>query len=206
LDLSQAAVRQTILVTAQRLLDLGFDGIHFDVEPVCTGDPHYVSLLRDSQRLTRTQGKTTSVATFKALRPPIATIATSLLSWPVGLWDTAYFQEVAQQVDQVAVMMYDTGLPYDFLYGAATARQIRYLSGLVGDQKPFFIGVPTYDDQRLTFHAEAENMASGLRGVRRALEGLGPSATRNLGVAVYADWTTDPAEWETYRRLWLLPD
>jgi hypothetical protein len=42
-----------------------------------------------------------------------------------------------------------------------------------------------------------------VRGVRRGAEGLNPAAARQLGVAIYADWTTEPAEWETYKRLWL---
>lgn len=42
-------------------------------------------------------------------------------------------------------------------------------------------------------------MESALRGVRLALAGLPPD---RLGVAIYARWTTDDAEWATYRQLW----
>jgi hypothetical protein len=203
LDLSNEAARKSIIVTAHRLLDMGFDGIHYDVEPVASGDQHYVSLLRESRRLTQTRNKTTSVAAFKALPGPIVSTIEFLASQPIGLWDSSYFREVAQQVDQVAVMMYDTALPYDFLYGAATKFETRYLSKLVEPGQPLFIGIPTYDDRRLTFHAEAENMVSGLRGVRLAMPGMESEAIRQLGVAIYADWTTDQSEWQTYKRLWL---
>jgi hypothetical protein len=203
LDLSNGDVRETILVTARQLIDLGFDGIHYDVEPVPSGDPNYVDLLRKSQILTRSRHKATSVAAFKALPSSVVSVVSALLSRPIGLWDGSYFQEVAQSVDHVAVMMYDTALPYDYLYGMATALETRYLVRLMGAQKPLFIGVPTYDDRRMTFHATAENMESGLRGVRMGIEGIKPAPDGPLGVAVYGDWTTNEAEWATYKRLWL---
>lgn len=203
LDLSQIGTRRRILTTAHDLLDLGFDGIHYDVEPVRTGDSNYVSLLHDTHRLTAERGKITSVAVFKALPWPIANIVAGVSSRPIGLWGDDYLVDVAREVDQVAVMMYDTALPRDYLYTAATAWETRHVRQLLGAAKPVFIGVPTYDDHRLTFHAAAENMHSGLRGVRKVAEGLAPNAFETLGVAIYADWTTDESEWAQYRSLWL---
>jgi hypothetical protein len=62
------------------------------------------------------------------------------------------------------------------------------------------MGVPTYTEPGWAFHP-AENMESALRGIRLALADAGPSGTRP-GVAIYARWTTDDAEWATYRYLW----
>ncbi|MBC7541454.1 MAG: hypothetical protein H7338_01850 [Candidatus Sericytochromatia bacterium] len=206
LDLSNGQVRTTIIGTAKKLLTLGFDGIHYNIEPIVSGNPHFVALLRDTHTVTQALGKIESVSGYKVLPLAVGGVVSQALSRATtAFWDPTYCEEVAGCVDQLAVMMYDTALPYDFLYGRATADQIGRLTRLLGARIPLFIGVPTYEDQRWTFHAEAENMESGLRGIRQGIAGIAPDAERNVGVAIYADWTTDPAEWETYRRLWLPP-
>ena len=63
------------------------------------------------------------------------------------------------------------------------------------------MGVPTYT--RLRF-AQVENLLAALRGIARGLEETRPPAREIFdGVAVYAEWTTDAAEWDAYRTEWL---
>jgi len=46
-----------------------------------------------------------------------------------------------------------------------------------------------------------ENPENALVGVVAGLRGLGAGGTFE-GVALYAEWTTDEAEWAAYERLW----
>jgi hypothetical protein len=78
-------------------------------------------------------------------------------------------------------MTYDSGLPHSALYALLQRDQTiaasRALDGLAAE---LLIGVPTSEEHTVS-HS--------------------PAAV--TGVAIYPDWETDAAEWETYRTLWL---
>jgi hypothetical protein len=109
----------------------------------------------------------------------------------------------ARRADQVAVMMYDTGIPLAKPYEALMAR---WTAEVLRDAAPtpVLLGVPTYDDADKPWHRPwVENLPVALRGVHR---GLGERAPANLqGVAVYAEWETDAAEWRWLRGHFLAP-
>jgi hypothetical protein len=199
LDLASERTRATVAGTAGSFLDAGFDGIHYDVEPVRSGDPHFLELLRRTRALTGARGRLLSVATpglepFVLARP---------VTWAGAFWTTGYYQSVAATVDQVAVMTYTVGVPVDWLYGSYLGRETRALARTLDPRVTLLMGVPTYDEDAGHFDARAENMRSGVRGVAKGLAGLPPARRARVGVAIYADWTTDPAEWATFRRAWL---
>ena len=76
---------------------------------------------------------------------------------------------------------------------------------LTPDAVTIFMGVPTYEENRLSFRHGAENMRSGLRGMRIGL--AAEPMPHPPGAAIYANWTTDATEWRRYRRDWHgLPD
>lgn len=144
-----------------------------------------------------------SVAT-NDLQPLPGAAPVSRVLFPRGaVWTADYYTRVAALADQVAVMAYDTGMPTDWLYGAYVARQTRRLAALVPEDTTLFIGLPTYDEPGIAHRPAAENIATGVRAVRKGVTGLGPEARSRIGIAVYAGWTTDPGEWATFRRAWL---
>lgn len=200
LDLADPAVRQAVVATARQFLDLGFDGIHYNIEP-SSGNPHLLTLLEATRRVTRDRGAVLSMATDEIEPFPGLARLTQAAGTHAGFWTAAYHRAVSSRVDQIAVMMYDTGLPADWLYGTLVAWETRRILALTPDRVTVFVGVPTYEENRLSFRPGAENMRSGLRGIRN---GLASGATPNpFGVAVYANWTTDAAEWRRYRHDWL---
>lgn len=203
LDLSDPSVRANIVRTAARFLDLGFDGIHYNFEPTASGSPDLLALLDETAAMTRAQGKLLSMATDELEPVPGLAWIAGLLRLRGGFWSADYYREVARRVDQIAVMMYDTALPTDWLYASLVAWETRAIVELVGEQTIVFMGVPTYEEQRLSFHPEAENMVSALRGIQRGLRAARPTRPERFGVAVYALWTTDQKEWAHYRRAWL---
>ena len=203
LDLSDAETRTNILGTAGRFLELGFDGIHYNIEPIRSGDRDLLALLDATRTATQSYGALLSMATDEMAPFPGAEYLVRPLARQAGLWSPAYYRDVAARLDQVAVMMYDTASPFDWLYGSIVAYETWRLAELAGPGTTLFMGVPTDEERRLAFKPEAENMHSGLRGMRIGLHYADIADTRNLGAAVYARWTTDDAEWATWRREWL---
>lgn len=204
IDLDDPAVRERVLRTDATFLDLGFDGIHYDFEPIYPDDEAFMTLMDRTRELTRARGRLLSVAleqpalldaaqpVYKALIP-----RTGPVHYPPR--PTARFlRRVADRADQVAIMTYDVHLPTQSLTGWHFARHTRATLELIGDRTTVFIGVPTYR----TPLEWAETLPVALRGVRRGVDELDRPPKRPYGVGVYADWTTRPDEWARYREVW----
>jgi hypothetical protein len=206
LDLGRAEVRDRIVGTARSLLDLGFDGIDYDIEPVYPDDGRFLELLDRSRELARRHGGVLSVSLEQLeLVNGLQSVASTLLPgvhYPPRPSRT-FLQRVAGRVDQVAIMAYDTLLPADWLVGRHFAWQARHVTELIGDRVTVFLGVPTY--ARGQPFPWAENLRSAIRGARRGLDHLDRQPTHPVGLALYADWTTTPEEWALYRRTWVDP-
>ena len=203
LDLSDVGTRANIVQTAGDFIDLGFDGIHYNIEPVYSGDPNLLALLDKTAPMTRARGKLLSMATDELAPLPGLEYAARLVVRQAGLWRAPYYREVAARTDQIAVMMYDTAMPFDWLYGTIMAWETWRLREIVGPDTTLFVGVPTYEDEHFGFHPAAENMISALRGIGIGLSFGSPLADRNFGAAIYAGWTTGEEEWAVWRRDWL---
>ncbi|GAA4315834.1 hypothetical protein BJY14_001844 [Actinomadura luteofluorescens] len=205
IDLDDPAVRARVLRTDAAFLDLGFDGIHYDFEPIYPDDRAFLALMDATRELTRSKGKLVSVAleqqtlldagqpVYKALLP-----RTGKFHYPPRPTQD-FLRAVADRADQVAIMTYDVSLPTRSLAGWHFARHTRTTLELIGDRTTVFMGVPTYRP----LMDWAEDLPGALRGVRRGVEDLKRPPRRPYGVGVYADWTTSPAEWSRYRATWL---
>ena len=204
LDLDRETVRERIVRTAGSFLDLGFEGIHYDLEPVYPVDGEFLELLGRTRELTRGRGAVLSVS-LEQLELVNGTQALAAAVLPDVHYpprpSRRFLQRVAERVDQVAVMAYDTELPADWLVGRHYAWQAKHVTGLVGDRVTVFIGVPTYrQGQPFPW---AENLRSAIRGTRRGLDHLDHRPSHPVGLAIYADWTTTPDEWDLYQAAWV---
>lgn len=196
LDLSDLGQRQRIVAECRGLLDEGFDGIHVNVEPVDNGNVEFLSLLR----ALRTAVGPNHVLSLSAIRPgPF-----SLPGAPNFVWTPDYYARVASVADQIVVMAYDTALPTPNLY----RRYLAYTAGAVTgtfvasrSRARVLIGIPTYDETGLMHRGSVETPENALLGIVAGLRGLGGGGTFE-GVALYAEWTTDPGEWSAYERVW----
>lgn len=203
LDLADPGVRANIVRSAAAFLELGFDGIHYNIEPLFSGDPHLLALLDDTEAAIGPRGGILSLATYEIEPFPGAAWLLRRLFPGAPLWSRGYYEAVFARVDQAAVMMYDTAMPRDWLFGTLVWWETRRLLDLVDNRTTLFMGVPSYDTGLWNFDPAAENMTSGLRGIRRALADGDAARRNNFGVAIYARWTTDSDEWAAYQRLWL---
>lgn len=209
LPLDDPSVRRRILETDAALLDLGFGGIHYDLEPIYPDDRAFIDLLERTRGLTRARGKVLSVAieqltladraqpVFRTLLPK--STHSGGPHYPPRPTEK-YLTEIADLADQVAIMTYDAVLPTRSLVGRHFAAHTERTLRLIGDRTTVYIGVPTYRPQRLGW---AEDLAVALRGVRRGVDALDRAPSRPYGVAIYAGWTTDEREWRHYRATWV---
>lgn len=193
-DLSDIGQRQRIVAEVRGLMDEGFDGVHLNIEPVPNGDAEFLSLLRAMR--TAIGG---GILSLSATRPgPL-----HLPPAPNFLWTPDYYVRVAAEADQLVVMAYDTALPTPSLY----RRYLAYAASSMttnlarSGRARLLIGIPTYDGSGLMHRADVENPENALAGLVAGLRGVGGGGTFE-GVALYAEWTTDDAEWATYERMW----
>lgn len=195
-ELGDLTQRQLMVAEVRGLVDEGFDGVHLDVEPVDDGNDEFLALLR-ALRTAVGPGHLLSVS---AIRPA-----------PVGLprapnfaWSPDYYARVAAAVNQIVIMAYDTALPTPSLYRRYVTWAARSVAGALdasGSEARVLMGIPTYDTYGFMHRRGVETPENALAGVVAGLRGLGAGGTFE-GVALYAEWTTDEAEWAAYERGW----
>jgi hypothetical protein len=208
-DLDDPAVRERVLRTDRIFLDLGFDGIHYDFEPIYPDDEAFLELLERTRELTRSRGRLLSVAieqlTLADFMQPVYRAVVprgwnGTVHYPPRPTED-YLRRIADRADQVAIMTYDVSLPTRSLVGRHFAWHTERTLRLIGDRTTVFIGVPTYRP----LMDWAEDLPGALRGVRRGLDGLDRAPAKPYGLGVYAEWTTDERDWRRYRAGWPAP-
>jgi hypothetical protein len=193
IDLGDLGQRQRIVAECRGLMDEGFDGIHLNVEPVANGDDDYLALLRALRTAVGT-----GILSLSATRPgPIAPAFA-----PNFFWTADYYARIADAADQVVLMTYDTAIPTPGLY----RRYVAYAAATVtanlarSHRTRVLVGIPTYDETGLMHRKGVETPENALVGVVSGLRGRTGGTFE--GVALYAEWTTDPEDWAAYERVW----
>ncbi|RCG32761.1 hypothetical protein DQ384_04610 [Sphaerisporangium album] len=198
LDLSDAQTRANIVRTAGQVMAAGFDGVHYNFEPLDSGDLGLLDVL-DRTRAALPPGRLLSLSVHQLEPLPGLSTASELVLGRAALWTAGYLREVARRLDQVAVMTYDTAQPTQALFSGYVRRQTALALAAVPTGTTLLIGVPAYHDPTWTHHPSAETMRASIHGVRL---GLGGDTRRSFGVALYVDFTATEADWDEYRRGW----
>lgn len=205
-DLSDPNTRQRIAATAAYFAGpLGFDGVHYDIEPMLNNSPHLLDLF-DVTRAVLPPGKLLSTsAPMWAPNAHVAEWLASSLGKGAGLWTSYYYAAVATHVDQLVVMDYNTAIPNGPLYSLYVKQQTQNILAAVRSARhppQVLIGLPSYSGDGAWFHASAENLDTGLAGVVAGLNSERETAPF-VGVAIYRFATTGDAAWSAYERQWL---
>lgn len=203
MHLSLPATRARIVDGVRSALALGFDGVHFDFEPVSDGDPDFLSVLTSAHAVTAAAGAKLSVSVPQVEPLPEWRLPGNMLVGDTHWWSESYLHTVASHVDQVAVMAYDTSLPTAWAYRGYVARETAVALSAVPADVQLFIGVPAFHTRAWGHWDFAETMTAALRGVRLG-EGGGRSAG-DFGVALYVDYAATPSDWAAYQADWLHP-
>jgi hypothetical protein len=201
LDLSDPMARARVVAGAETLVGLGFDGVHYDFEPVSNGDPAFLDVLRETRQAIG--GKLLSAATQQI--EPLAGVRHPfrLAMGHDKYWTPDYFRRVADITDQVAIMTYDSWVPLESLYGGHVVRQAGLALDIVPEHKTILIGAPAYHDHGWQMSDYAESVATAAEGTRLALTGHGPRP--NLGLALYVDFAATDQDWKEYADSWVKP-
>lgn len=202
LRLERAGTRDAVVRSAGEVLDAGFDGVHFDLEPLHSGDTHYLSLLDDLHALTRARHVPLSVASHQIdPLPRLHSVAGTLTGHPKW-WSQSYFGQVARRVDQIAVMSYDTAMPLQSLYGGYVARQTSLALEVTPASTDLLMGLPFFHENKIGHSAYAETVEAAVRGTRLGLSRTDRTRER-FGVALYVDFAATETDWTAYRRGWV---
>jgi hypothetical protein len=194
------AVRTMIASFCRRLvIEMGFDGVHLDPEPIPSGDEDTLLLL-DEVRAAIGPGKLLSLAARETV--PFWNDAPLPPAW--GLWQASYYRCIAGRVDEIAAMTYDSTMLTSWLYEHWLRFQVVGITHAIqGMPVRLLFGVPTSEEETWTHHPQAENMRSALRGIIAGLNDADAVAESVTGVAIYPHWEMNATEWAEYDKLWL---
>ncbi|MFF5495236.1 hypothetical protein [Streptomyces aquilus] len=202
LHLDRAATRAAVVRSTGEILATGFDGAHFDLEPLHSGDEDYLDLLDTLHEVTRAQGVPLSVAAHQIdPLPALHSVAGALTGHPKW-WSQEYFGQVARRVDQIAVMSYDTAMPMESLYGGYVAQQTSLALEVTPPTTDLLMGLPFFHENDVGHHAGAETVSAAVRGVRLGLTRTDADRAR-FGVALYVDFAATEGDWTAYRKGWV---
>ncbi|GAA2803356.1 glycoside hydrolase family 18 protein [Kitasatospora aburaviensis] len=202
LDLEDSPTRDRVTASARQVLDLGFDGVHFDMEPIRPGSKGWLALLDQVRPVTAARGAQLSVAAPQIDPLPwqhdIAIALTDHGKW----WDQAYFAQTARRVDQIALMTYDSSMPTAGFYGAYNAYQTELALEATPEDVDLLMGLPFYWEDKWGHWGHAETVEDGIRGIRLGL-GRQDLGRQRFGVGLYVDFAATEQNWEDYRRGWV---
>ncbi|MGY6023066.1 hypothetical protein [Streptomyces spinosirectus] len=202
LRLERSATRAAVVTSTRQILATGFDGAHFDLEPLHSGDRDYLALLDALHKVTAAAGVPLSVAAHQIDPLPAFHSVWGTLTGHPKWWSQAYFGQVARRVDQIAVMSYDTMQPLQSLYGGYVAQQTSLALEVTPRSTDLLMGLLFYHENRFGHWAHAETVPAAVRGVRLGLSRT-DAGRANFGVALYVDFAATEDDWTAYREGWV---
>ncbi|MFI7503913.1 hypothetical protein ACIBVL_36615 [Streptomyces sp. NPDC049687] len=199
--LERAETRAAVVRSTREILAAGFEGAHFDLEPLHSGDRNYLALLDTLHEVTRAKGAQLSVAAHQIDPVPGFHSFWGATTGHPKWWSQRFFGQVARRVDQIAVMSYDTMQPFQSTYGGYVAQQTSLALEVTPPSTDLLMGLPFYKENRFGHWAHAETVAAAVRGVRLGLSRTDADRA-NFGVAAYVDFTATETDWVSYEKGW----
>ncbi|MFI1503598.1 hypothetical protein [Streptomyces sp. NPDC020597] len=200
--LERPETRAAVVRSTREILAAGFEGAHFDLEPLHSDDADYLTLLDSLRAVTRAHHAQLSVAAHQIDPVPGFHSFWGTTTGHPKWWSQRFFGQVARRVDQIAVMSYDTMQPLQSTYGGYVAQQTSLALEVTPPSTDLLMGLPFYRENRFGHWAHAETVAAAVRGVR-----LGLSRTdadrENFGVAAYVDFAASETDWTSYQDGWV---
>ncbi|WP_113700874.1 glycoside hydrolase family 18 protein [Nonomuraea lactucae] len=197
LDLDDPRSRENVLNGVADIMKSGFDGVHYNFEPIGDGDTDFLVLLEQTRRHTRLL----STSTPQIEPYPLMRLTARAVLTHDKYWSRDYFRQIVDRVDQVAIMTYDSFTPLRALYGGYVVRQAELALDLVPEDKHLFIGAPAYHDHGIPWADPAESVADAARGAKLALSDHG--WRERFGLALYVDFAATEEDWREYAAQWL---
>lgn len=202
MNVEDAAVRARIVAASRAVMGRGFGGVHLDLEPIGDADPGYLALLTAVGPVVHAAGGVLSVSGEQVEPLPGMRWAMEAVVGRDAWWSAGYLRQVAERVDQIALMTYDTALWSESAYAGYVRDETERALAAVPKNVALLIGLPAYHDMHSLGHSSsAETVAAALHGVGLALPD-GTPTDRRFGVALYVDFAATPADWSAYDSAW----
>lgn len=201
LRLANPASRRAVVASARQAMRAGFDGVHFDLEQMHSGNEDFLRLLDRLGPEVSRAGGVLSVAAHQIDPLPEVHRVLGAVSGRGKYWSQGYFGEVARRVDQIAMMSYDTWMQTESHYGGLVAHLTELALEVTPRGTDLLMGLPFFHTDNLAHRASAETVPAAVRGIRLGL-GRGDVRRRRFGTAAYVDFAADEADWTAYRRSW----
>ncbi len=203
IDLDNPEIRHNVIKKSIIMTQMvGFDGVHFNIEPIWDKDEGFIKLLEETKNALPDE-KIISVSMAKFIPKAVIWFLENMYVFENYSTHINY-KNVAKYADQIVVMVYDTSIDREWLYRWIVKEQTIWVTSLLEDTE-IFIGIPSYDygDIKPWFNHHIENVENGLKGIIAGLNNLRSNINSFAGVAIYSYWETDNDEWDTYEKLWL---
>ncbi|MEU6255485.1 hypothetical protein [Streptomyces sp. NPDC047043] len=200
--LDRPATRAAVVASTRQILAAGFEGAHFDLEPLHSGDRDYLTLLDSLRSVTRAHNAQLSVAAHQIDPLPGFHSFWGTVAGHPKWWSQRFFGQVARRVDQIAVMSYDTMQPLQSLYGGYVAQQTSLALEVTPESTDLLMGLPFYHENRFGHWNHAETVPAAVRGVRLGLSRTDADRA-NFGVALYVDFAAKETDWKAYEKDWV---
>ena len=185
--LASAEIRGTIADFSRYAVDeLGFDGVHLNAELVANGDSWLLQTLAAIREAMPEQAFLSATAHALRLDERVTFMPYPALG---RHWSPAYFQRVAQSVDQIVLMAYDSGLvfPRDYLNWMRYQVE-RSQAALRNDPTGLVVGASLSAEWTQSHQTQAETLELALAGMKLGM------AARLDGIAIYPFWETNVNE------------
>jgi hypothetical protein len=200
--LERPETRAAVVESTRQILATGFDGVHFDLEPLHSDDRNYLTLLDSLRRVTRAKDAQLSIAAHQIDPVPGFHSFWGTVAGHPKWWSQKFFGQVARRVDQIAVMSYDTMQPLESTYGGYVAQQTSLALEVTPNSTDLLMGLPFYHENRFGHWNHAETVPAAVRGVRLGLSRTDADRA-NFGVALYVDFAAEAGDWRAYREDWV---
>lgn len=196
-DLGNLATRKKIVDFITSAIETAqFDGVHLDVETVQNHDANFLLLL-DEVKNSIGASRKLSIATSHWV-PDAVNVLPFINDFR---WTGDYYAQVAQRVDQMAVMTYDSRALFPAIYRFWMREQVRGIrASLSGSPTELLIGISVSQEETPSHHPRAENLKDGLAGMCAGISDQGKDIA---GVAIYADWdfsAQDSQVWNEWQK------
>lgn len=201
LDLDDENIRKNVANQCKILGQfIGFDGIHFDIEPVSDDDLAFVNLLKECKE-NMTAEKVLSVALPDIIPQSFLWFTEKVLKFE-NVNSEINYKNVAKYADEIVVMLYDTKLHSSWFYKKFIVEQVTRITSLFENKKIYF-GIPAYEKGGDNFDPKIENIKNGILGVIMGLDNLRSNLDTFSGISIYPYWEISEDEWKTFDELWL---